>query len=323
MPSPHFSVIMPVYNHAHYLERAVQSVIAQTCDDWELIIVDDGSTDGSGGLVDRLAARDGRIRVLHQANAGPAAARNAGLAVARGPWLAYLDSDDLYLPDTLEHYRRFIQTHPDVRFIHGYRHRIDADGAVTPLHGEYQDRPTGARELFMRMYLSHLCVCYLRELTDRCGPYDVRLRLCEDYELYLRMSLHCQFVPLGRPTGLRRRHGGNISTQTGYSRLVEAMVLRRFVERLGGAALLEPAVIAARLGKLYYAASRQYFKAGCFAQARQGAQESLSWQPTAKARLIAGASAALAPLGRTDPRPLPSLEGPAPYSTTVDRSAGK
>lgn len=302
-----FSIIMPVYNHAAYLEQAVRSVLDQTCGDWELIIVDDGSTDGSGELADRLADTDGRIRVIHQANAGPSAARNAALAVARGPWLTYLDSDDLLLSDALDNYRRFIQDHPDVRFIHGFRHRLNEDGSVTPLAGEFQDRPTGTAELFGRMYLSHLCVCYRRELIERAGPYDVRLRGCEDYELYLRMSLHCRFDPLNKPTGLRRRHGANLSTQSGFSRLQEATVLRRFAQRQGGKAVLEPQRVRARLARLYYASARQYFKEGCFAQSRSAACESLRCNGSFKARLLAALGWLLWPVSKTDPRKLPEL----------------
>jgi len=309
-----FSIIMPVYNHVRYVEAAVQSVLDQTCGDWELVMVDDGSTDGSGQLIDHLARSDRRIRVIHQDNAGPAAARNAALAIARAEWLTYLDSDDLFLPDALAGYRGFIREHPDVEFIHGYRHRLNRDGSVRPLRGQFQDRPTGTRELFGRMYLSHLCVCYRRELIDRAGPYDPRLRGCEDYDLYLRMSLHCRFVPLGKPTGLRRRHGANLSRQSGYSRRLEAAVLRRFVEELGGASMLEPDVVAARLGRLHYAAARQYFRAGCFRQAVEAARESLWWRPGIKARIIAVLSRLLGPLGRTDPRRLPSLSAPPPAS---------
>lgn len=93
------SVVIPVYNVLPYLRECVESVCAQTYADLEAILVDDGSTDGSGALCEELAAADPRLRVLHQKNAGQAAARNAGLDAARGAWIGFLDSDDRVAPD--------------------------------------------------------------------------------------------------------------------------------------------------------------------------------------------------------------------------------
>lgn len=96
------SLIMPVYNTEPYLVQAVDSVTAQTFPEWELILIDDGSTDNAGAMCDAYAAKDHRIRVIHQANAGLSAARNAGLASARGEYLLFVDSDDYLEPDTLQ-----------------------------------------------------------------------------------------------------------------------------------------------------------------------------------------------------------------------------
>ena len=302
-----FSVIMPVYNHAEYVRAAVESVVGQTRSDWELIVVDDGSTDGSAEIVESLAAGNARITAIRQENAGPAAARNTAIARARGKWLTFIDSDDVWFPETLARYAAYIADHADARFIHGYRHRLNADGTITELGGEFQDQPTGTAELFDRMYLSHLCVCFRRELLADEGGYDASLRSCEDYELYLRLSRHCRFEPLDLPTGLRRRHETNISRQTGYSRMLEAEVLRRFVERFGGAQLLDPLRVKRRLGRLYYAAGRQYFRSRCFRQAREALELARSHSPTKKAAILRLLSRLLLPLGKTDPRPMPKL----------------
>jgi len=305
--TPTFSVVMPVYNHAAYVGQAIQSVCEQTRDDWELLIVDDGSTDGSAAVAEDWAGRDGRITVLRQANAGPAAARNAAIARARAAWLAYLDSDDLWYPHALVTYADAIARHPDARFFYGYRHRLEPGGRVTELPAVHQDRPTGTAELWERMYLSHLCVCYRRDLLDAAGAYDEALGQCEDYELYLRLSLHTRFEPIGVATGLRRRHGQNLSRPTGYSRLLEAEVLRRFAERQGGAAVLEPGCVAARLGRLYYAAGRQYFRAGCFRQARAAVRQGHRYRRSVKSTALGVLAAALGWCGRSDPRRLPPL----------------
>lgn len=305
--TPTFSVIMPVYNHADYVAEAVQSVFDQSFTDWELIAVDDGSKDDSPAIIDRLAAKHPQMTALHQANAGPAAARNTALIVAKAPWLTYIDSDDVWFPHTLEHYAGYIARHRDTQFIHGYRHRLDADGAITELPGQFQDAPSGAAELFERMFLSHLCVCYRRDLIDRVGGYDSDLRSCEDYELYLRMSLHCQFDPLGKPTGLRRRHGQNLSRQTGPSRFLEAQVLQRFVQDQGGADVLTDDAIARRLGRLYYASARQFFRAGAYRHAATAARRAHQYQRTFKSVSVGILSRLLSPFDRADRPDLPLL----------------
>lgn len=107
--TPAFSIILPVYNVAQYLRACLDSVLAQTFGNWEIICVDDGSTDGSGTILDEYAARDSRFRVLHQPNAGVSAARNRALEVAVGQWLTFLDGDDMLREDALEMFASYIQ----------------------------------------------------------------------------------------------------------------------------------------------------------------------------------------------------------------------
>lgn len=94
--TPFFSIIIPVYNVAPYLRECLDSVLAQTFTDWEAICVDDGSTDGSGTILDEYVAKDKRFKVVHQANAGVGSARNKGLDIAKGGWILFLDADDLW-----------------------------------------------------------------------------------------------------------------------------------------------------------------------------------------------------------------------------------
>jgi len=100
--SPSFSIIIPVYNVAPYLRECLDSVLAQTFTDWEAICVDDGSTDGSGTIIDEYAARDKRFKVIHQKNAGVSAARNRALDEATGEWIGFLDADDVWVKEWLD-----------------------------------------------------------------------------------------------------------------------------------------------------------------------------------------------------------------------------
>jgi len=306
---PLFSIIMPLYNHMAYVEEAVRSVLAQTYPDWELIIVNDGSTDGSEKVAERIAANDGRIRLLHQANAGCSVARITGLRRATGNWLAYLDSDDLWYPTALADFHEYIESHPSVQFIYGYCHRLNANGTVTELLGpsQGQDGSTGPTELFQRMYISHLCVCYRRELLERAGGYDPALPHADDYDLYLRMSQLCSLNPLGKLTGLRRRHRRCLSRPTGFSRMVEGEVLRRFVERRGGGQILDPRIVRKRLGRVYGSAAWQYFTELRFRQALQAARMAHRYRRMFRSTLVAVAARCLLPLARRDAKPLPNM----------------
>lgn len=112
---PAISVIMPIYNVEPYLRECLDSILAQTFRDFEVLAVDDGSTDSSGAILDEYAAKDSRVKPIHQANAGAAAARNNGMAQAQGKYLMFLDSDDFFEPDMLEKmYQKAEETNADI-----------------------------------------------------------------------------------------------------------------------------------------------------------------------------------------------------------------
>ncbi len=123
---PRISIIIPTYNRAAYLEEAIQSVLAQTCEDWELIVVDDGSTDATAEVAAKYA---GRITYKRQANAGACAARNLGLACASGEYVSFLDSDDRMLPNNLADLLAVLEQQPHVDVAYGWYYWMEADGS--------------------------------------------------------------------------------------------------------------------------------------------------------------------------------------------------
>lgn len=128
------SVIVPVYNCAPYVERCIHSIMAQTHTDLEIICVDDGSTDGSSQLLDKLTMEDPRIHVIHQSNAGVSAARNAGIDIATGDLITFVDSDDAIEPDMYEILLPYFSDE-SVDIVHcGYK-RIRPDGSVKDVNG--------------------------------------------------------------------------------------------------------------------------------------------------------------------------------------------
>lgn len=111
--SPYFSIIVPVYNSSQYLNRCIDSILSQTCQNFELILVNDGSTDNSGNICDVYAQKDKRIRVFHQSNGGVSSARNKGIKEALGEYIIFVDSDDYILTDKLEKTLPYCQHNPD------------------------------------------------------------------------------------------------------------------------------------------------------------------------------------------------------------------
>lgn len=125
MHTPAVSIILPVYNRRHVLQRAIDSVVAQSFEDWELVVVDDGSTDGTP---ESLAGSDSRIRLIRQTNRGAAAARNRGIAEARGQFIAFLDSDDAWLPHFLRLTHEHLTRNPHDAFVATEFIELNADG---------------------------------------------------------------------------------------------------------------------------------------------------------------------------------------------------
>ena len=173
---PEISFIVPVYNAEEYLPAALDSLRRQTCPDWEAILVDDGSPDGSGALCDAAAQADPRFRVIHQQNAGVGAARNAGLDAARGEYVHFLDADDSLQPEMAQHTLTAARAkNADIVFFGSYEDQYDAAGRrqgsrITPpaAVGVYRDDP--CTELFPQLACFHFVTRQLfrRSLLEHC-----------------------------------------------------------------------------------------------------------------------------------------------------------
>lgn len=192
--SPGFSVLVPTYNQARYLGAALESLLAQTDPDWEAIVINDGSTDATPGIMERYAQQDSRIRSFHRANGGVAAALNDGLRHARGRWVCWLSSDDLFDPRKLEVHREWMTRHPDCSFFFSYFRLLrEATGEIVDheLWGPLPAREFQVVGLFYRNYISGISVCINREAWNNVGRFDEQLRYAQDYDMWLRLlSVH-------------------------------------------------------------------------------------------------------------------------------------
>ena len=149
---PLLSIIVPVYDVENYLQKCIDSILAQTFTDFELILVDDGSPDNCPALCDAAAAKDARIRVLHQKNGGLSAARNAGLDVARGEWIGFVDSDDYIAPEMYETLYKAVQSTGADLALCDYV-KVDETGALcTQTHVAVPQKSLTGRELLQKAY---------------------------------------------------------------------------------------------------------------------------------------------------------------------------
>jgi glycosyltransferase involved in cell wall biosynthesis len=210
------SVIIPTYNRAWCLSEAIDSVLAQTFQDMELIVVDDGSTDDTDTI---LAGYGGQARLLRQTNQGVSAARNHGMRYARGDLLAFLDSDDLWHPDKLLRQAAFFDTHPEAMICQSEEIWMRRGVRVNPKRRHR--KPSGwIFEASLALCLvSPSAVMMRRGLLEDMGGFDESLPACEDYDLWLRVSLRYPIHLLEEPLVIKRGgHADQLSAAAGLDR---------------------------------------------------------------------------------------------------------
>ncbi len=213
--TPRVSVLIPVFNGELYLATAIESVLAQTLGELELIVVDDGSTDGTSAIIDRFAARDPRVRAYRKSNSGISDTLNRGVALARADWIARLDADDVMLPHRLERQLAFVSADSEIVAAGSYYDLIDAAGArratlrPLPRSRDELERVVAARE---PLTFTHPTMIYRRSVARALGGYRREYEPCEDTELFARM-LATSGIILIQPEilTLYRVHGGAIS----------------------------------------------------------------------------------------------------------------
>lgn len=205
------SVIIPAYNASRTLDETLRSVIAQTHDDLEIVIVDDGSTDETPEIAETYAATDGRIRLLRQANAGVAAARNAGIAASSGAYIAPLDADDLWHPAKIERQLRVFQENGDqVGLVYTWFALIDQRSRVVQLRHEPRHHGDVLAALAHHNFIGNGSSALIRRTAfEKTSGYDPTLRTrggqgCEDWKLYFEIAEHYTFGLVPEPlTGYR------------------------------------------------------------------------------------------------------------------------
>lgn len=215
MPSiPSVSVLMPVFNAEDYVETALLSILRQSFNDFECIIINDGSTDGSADILDRIACADSRVRLIHRSNQGLSHCLNQALSMARAPLLARMDADDESVPGRFNLQKAFLEAHPEVVAVSGQWIRVDPVGRILS-EDKYLPitHDTIVGELLKGFgVMPHPGVMMRADAVRRVGGYRVELEPAEDLDLWLRLAESGQLANLGEHILRYRLHSGSTSS---------------------------------------------------------------------------------------------------------------
>lgn len=223
------SVVLGAYNAEKYLALAVESILRQSFGDFELILIDDKSTDSSAGIMKRYAGQDPRVVVLeNEENLGLTKSLNRGLAVAKGEYIARMDGDDIALPHWLENQVRFLDTHPDYTFVSCIGRYIDENGREEQL----RHFPETNEEIYAMMpkvdAVMHPGVVFRKADVAKIGNYCEDYRVVQDYDLWFRaMAAGYKFYNFQEPLVLFRRNDTYNARKSRAYRMVDFQVRKK------------------------------------------------------------------------------------------------
>jgi glycosyltransferase involved in cell wall biosynthesis len=216
------SIMMPAYNAERFIGQAIESALVQSYPYWELVVVDDGSTDQTSKIVTGFA--DTRIKVFHQSNGGEAAARNTALRQMTGEYLAFLDADDLYLPEHLESTVDYLQSHPEYDAVYSDGFYIDEKGSQLkglssrrrgPFDGDIFEEMVRASDVFG----APVCVLLRSAVIFKNHlDFDPEIVIGPDWDFFVRLAEVARIGFIRQPTCLYRIHTTNISTRVGVQK---------------------------------------------------------------------------------------------------------
>jgi len=277
MTEPRVSVCIPTRNRAAWLAEALESVRAQTLQDFEIVVCDDASTDETLEVVAERA--DPRLRYLrHERPLGVAANRNACLQAARGRYVAWLDSDDRYLPRMLEIQCAALDRRPRAVMAHGAFHVIDTAGRRLPDWPQafaadvVEPGRDAFRELTLRCYVSAPTVVTRRAVHQAVGPYRETLPVAEDWEMWMRFALHGDLAYTAEPVAEYRWHEGSVTrrAEAAGERLVHELHALRSVFA-GHRSRIQEAAVCERRAYAAFAARAFRRATDCLTRGRRGA----------------------------------------------------
>ncbi len=291
MDLPLVSIVIPAYNHKQYIEQTVDSCLAQTYPNCEIIVVDDGSTDGTGEI---LAARYGeRIQYIYQQNRGLPAARNAGTDAAKGEYIQYCDSDDQLLPTKVERCVELLQTQADAVFAYTHCDFVEEDGrtVIPRLHSML---PSG--DIFCKLlngpqgnFIMECAPLVRRQAVIEVGRFNESLRAAEDWDLWLRLTARYPVVFLNEVQALYRVRANAMHTDGIRMATARLQVIEMARQYPGREWCIDEAAYDQIVAARYHVLAMEYWKHGQRAASRQAFRQATKLDPAhGKIRLIYG-----------------------------------
>jgi len=213
------SVIIPAYNAGKYISEAMESVLTQTYPSYEIIVVDDGSIDRTKETIDGLRVKGEvckiDIKYIYQENKGPAAARNKGIKEAKGDYIAFLDSDDLWLPEKLERQMALLRQSNYAMVYSDMSHEVDGEEIYRSYLKEKKYKFYGNGDVYKQLLRENFIftptVIVKKAVIKSVGYFDERYKICEDYKMWLKIAKDYKIGFLDEPLVIRRRNKSNIT----------------------------------------------------------------------------------------------------------------
>lgn len=281
------SILMPVYKGERFIAQSIDSVLAQSYPDIELIIINDGSPDNSAAVIQPYLA-DPRVKYIEQQNAGVAAARNAGIRAAAGEYIAVLDQDDLWLPDKLARQLEYLDEHPEIALVHSNIHFIDDVGERIPDPEWAWVAPTCGQVLPEMVQRNSICTCTVlmrKRALEQAGLFRQELAPADDWDLWLRIAARHPIGFVDAVTAYYRVHQGNESRNLLKMQKAEIRVVETFIHEHPGA--VGDAITRTKLFSLYSEAARLLERSGRHAEARGYWLRAMRVQPVATIPYVA------------------------------------
>jgi glycosyltransferase involved in cell wall biosynthesis len=263
---PQISVIIPCFNNGKYLRECLDSVLSQTFQDFEVIVVDDGSTDDTHSIVNSYGSK---LKYLRQANQGPASARNAGIKLSQGDYIAFQDADDFWLSEKLELQYKFLREHHQYLWVYSDMSTFNDSQALQ--ESWFSDRSTYEGRVFERLidnnFIPTITVLIKKQALVEVGGFDENLRSCEDKDLWLRLALN---NPLGRSNQIlakRRFHANNLVRDSRLLISSEIEVMKKLRKLIASSSIQRR--LDSRIARLHFELGYFYFAKNQLPEARE------------------------------------------------------
>ena len=239
------SVIIPVYNAEKYISEAIESVLNQSYEDFEVIVIDDGSKDNTLSIIKKY---NRKIRWKSQENKGQASAINEGIKMAKGEYVAYLDADDVCMPDRLEIQVKYLDARRNVGLVYSSFYQINSSGEIQRF---IRAHPYDDFVLLQEDYIARSTVMHRKKCLDEVGLFDESITGDDDWDMWIRISEKFGIGYVKKPLVKYRVHGENISLmrlkRLAYRRYTTIRILEKAYERRKNSFWLKPKVLRAKV----------------------------------------------------------------------------